>query len=84
MSLKIIQFIANYSNAAKLLDKQIAGKDFGVDIEKVDIMRNVGLADSYSVKTLPCFVLLKDGVEVDRIQGTIPPRLITEMINRHS
>lgn len=84
MSLKIIQFIANYSNSAKLLDKQIAGKDFGVDIEKVDIMRNVGLADSYGVKTLPCLVLLKDGVEVDRIQGTIPPRLITEMINRHS
>lgn len=47
-------------------------------------MRNVGLADSYGVKTLPCFVLLKDGVEIDRIQGTIPPRLITEMINRHS
>ena len=84
MSLKIIQFIANYSNSAKLLDKQIAGKDVGVDIEKVDIMRNVGLADSYGVNTLPCFVLLKDGVEVDRIQGTIPPRLITEMINRHS
>jgi len=28
--------------------------------------------------------LLKDGVEIDRVQGTIPPRLITEMINRHS
>jgi thioredoxin-like negative regulator of GroEL len=84
MSLKIIQFIANYSNSAKLLDKQMADEDFGVDIQKIDIMSNVGLASTYGVKTLPCILLLKDGVEVDRLQGNIPLRLITEMINRHS
>jgi thioredoxin-like negative regulator of GroEL len=84
MSLKIIQFIANYSNSAKLLDKQMADKDFGVDIQKIDIMSNVGLANTYGVKTLPCILLLKDGVEVDGLQGNIPLRLITEMINRHS
>ena len=57
---------------------------FGVDIQKIDIMSNVGLAGTYGVKTLPCILLLKDGVEVDRLQGNIPLRLITEMINRHS
>lgn len=42
-----------------------------VEIKKIDVDENSTLSHQYEVRSIPTFVFLADGVEVDRIRGAI-------------
>ncbi|MBX7167516.1 MAG: trypsin-like peptidase domain-containing protein [Pirellulales bacterium] len=52
-------------------------------IRTVDFDSNHELATRYGVNSIPCFVLIKDGQEVDRIVGAVQERELVEMCARH-
>lgn len=52
-------------------------------VRKVDLDTNRELAAQYGVTSIPCFVLLKDGREVDRILGATSGEELVAMLARH-
>jgi thiol-disulfide isomerase/thioredoxin len=48
-------------------------------IRQVDVSREVGLAQQYAVTGVPCFVMLVDGREVDRVVGATSSERLQQM-----
>jgi thioredoxin 1 len=48
---------------------------------KIDIDENPDISSKYSVMSVPTFLILKDGKEVDKFVGAVPKDAIAEKIN---
>lgn len=53
------------------------------DIVKVDIDENMPLAKEYGVMSVPTMVVMKNGIEVERMVGFRQPNQILETLNTH-
>ncbi|MFO1042613.1 MAG: thioredoxin domain-containing protein [Planctomycetaceae bacterium] len=54
----------------------------GLPIRKVDVDKEPQLAAMYGVKSIPCFVLVADGKELDRVNGLTTEQQLRSMMNR--
>ena len=54
----------------------------GLPIRKVDIDQEKALASRFNVQSIPCFVLVANGKELDRITGLTDERQLRGMLNR--
>lgn len=54
----------------------------GLPIRKVDVDQEPQLAAKYGVKSIPCFVLVADGKELDRANGLTTEQQLRSMMNR--
>lgn len=54
----------------------------GYPIRKVDVTQEPSLAHQYNVTRVPCFVMLADGQEVDRVVGATSQERIQSMFRR--
>jgi thiol-disulfide isomerase/thioredoxin len=54
----------------------------GYPIREVDVTRDVQLAQQHKVGSIPCFVMLVDGQEVDRVVGATTGARLQEMFKR--
>jgi thioredoxin 1 len=52
-------------------------------ILKVDVDRNVDLADGYGVHSVPTFLLFKGGACMERVTGKMPFVTLDRMVRRH-
>jgi thioredoxin 1 len=50
---------------------------------KVDIDGNTGLAQRYSVMSIPHFILFKEGVPVDRVMGAVGKQRLEGILRRY-
>jgi len=82
-NIRAIRFAARWSGPCKSLARSLEGHIFPIELEVIDIDDNRSMAEKYSVRGVPCVMILKDGKEVARKMGAIPPRLIEEMISEH-
>lgn len=64
------------SSAVSKLERQ------GLPIRKVDIDKEPALASRYNVKSIPCFVLVSHGKEIDRVTGLTTEQQLRGMLNR--
>ena len=62
------------------LAKQYAGK---IVFAKVNVDQNPKTALAYRVTSIPTLIVIKNGVEVDRIIGAAPEEVIRSIINKH-
>ena len=62
------------------LEKEMAGK---VNIRKVDVDKDQEEASKYGVMSIPTYIILKDGREVDRFIGSTSKESIVSKINAH-
>ena len=62
------------------LAKQYAGK---IVFAKVNVDQNPKTALAYRVTSIPTLIVIKNGVEVDRIIGAVPEEVIKSIINKH-
>ncbi len=53
----------------------------GYPVRKVDVTREPGLAAQYRVTRVPCFVMLVDGREVDRVEGATSGERLQQMFS---
>ena len=51
----------------------------GLPIRKINVDRDPQLAQQYGVSGIPCFVMLADGREIDRVVGATEPRRLAAM-----
>ena len=75
-NMKVIKFSASWCQPCKFLSKMLERDPLGVEVEEVDIDENSDMANQFKVRSVPTLVLMKDGVEVDRIMGTHAPAAI--------
>ena len=54
----------------------------GLPIRKVDVDHESALASKYKVDSIPCFVLVANGKEIDRVQGITTEQQLRKMMNR--
>ncbi len=59
--------------------KELAEKYSKVAFLKVDVDESEHIASKFNIESLPTFVLLKNGVEVTRIEGANPNALIKQL-----
>lgn len=54
----------------------------GFPIRKVDVDQEPGLAAKFRVRSIPCFVLVSNGQEVDRVTGGTTEAQLRQMLNK--
>lgn len=54
----------------------------GFSIRKVDVDQESGLAAKFRVASIPCFVLVADGKELERVSGITTEQQLRSMLNR--
>jgi putative thioredoxin len=64
------------------LEKAAQGRDGQVDLAKLDVDANQGLAAEYRVQGIPAVKAFKDGKVADEFTGAIPPRQVEEFFDR--
>ncbi len=67
-----------------ILDEVAEAVDGVARVVKVNVDNNPELAKQYRVQSIPLLVLIKDGVEVDRVVGVHPASALREMIHANS
>lgn len=65
--------------AIKHVVDQAYGQFQGVEIVRIDLDSQRELASKYSITSVPTFVFIETGKEVDRIQGANPQALISKL-----
>jgi thioredoxin len=78
--LKLLDFYADWCGPCKIMapvfeeiEAEYQGK---VEFEKVDVEANEQLAGQHDIRSIPTFVLVKDGKEVDRKMGAMPKEML--------
>lgn len=65
-----------------ILEKVIDGTDGKVELAKVDIDTNPGVADAFKVQSIPAVYAMKDGEVVDGFLGAQPEWQVAEFVQR--
>ncbi len=85
--LTVIDFYADWCMPCLMLAPivdELAQKFKGkIVFAKVNIDENSNLASRFKVMSIPTILLFKEGLEVERITGALPPEVIEEKIGKH-
>ncbi len=65
-----------------ILEKVVAEAGGRVDLAKVDIEANRGLAASFRVQSIPAVFAIKDGQVVDQFVGALPESQVRQFVDR--
>ena len=63
------------------LEKELAGK---VETKKIDVDEHQDEASKYGVMSIPTYLILKGGKEVDRFVGVTSKEAINNKISKHT
>jgi thioredoxin 2 len=68
------------SPVVEQMGREYAGK---LKVVKLDIDQAPAIASRYGIQGIPLLVLFRDGQEIDRLVGAVPPATLRAMIERH-
>ncbi|XP_010414660.1 PREDICTED: thioredoxin H7-like [Camelina sativa] len=80
--LLVIDFTAAWCGPCKAMEprvKEIASKYSDVLFARVDVDKLMDVAGTYKAITLPAFVFVKRGEEIDRVVGAKPVELVNKI-----
>lgn len=75
MKTEVIDFWATWCGPCKLMNPiidEVEKENPDLTITRVDIDSNKDMVEQYNIQSVPTYVILKDGKEVDRIIGAKP------------
>lgn len=81
----LYDFQAEWCGPCKRMDPLVQSLiSRGYPIKQVDVDENRSLAARYGVNGIPCFVLVVDGQEVDRVVGMVPLSRLERMFTKNN
>ncbi|MBU4265974.1 MAG: thioredoxin [Candidatus Altiarchaeales archaeon] len=86
-ALVLVDFWADWCNPCKFLEPEL--EDISQEYEgkilfaKMDVDEHTKVASEFGVMTIPTLILFKDGKEVERIRGVVPPKQIKEALDKN-
>jgi thioredoxin 1 len=83
----LIDFYADWCGPCKIMepifeDVKKVYKD-KVEFKKVDVEENNAEAMKFGVMSIPTFVVMKEGKEIDRRLGAMPKDVLTKWLDSH-
>ena len=88
MAVQFIDFYADWCGPCVVmkpvieeLEKELAGD---IEIKKIDVDQNQEEASKYGVMSIPTYLILKDGIEVDRFVGVTSKEVIKNKLAKHA
>lgn len=88
MSLKLIDFYADWCGPCQImkpvfaqLEPEYKGK---IEFTQVDVEVDSAQAAQFGIMSIPTFVLVKDGKEVDRRLGAMPKDTLKTWLDSHA
>jgi thioredoxin 1 len=88
MSIQFVDFEADWCGPCvamkpviEELEKELAGK---VEIKKINVDQNQDEASKYGVMSIPTYLVLKDGKEVERFIGVTSKEVIKNKLSKHT
>ena len=75
MKTEVIDFWATWCGPCKLMNPildEVEKENPDLTIKRIDIDSDKDMVEQYKVQSVPTYVILKDGKEVDRIIGAKP------------
>ncbi|HXK80935.1 MAG TPA: thioredoxin [Bacteroidales bacterium] len=83
----VVDFYADWCRPCKMLTpllEKIAFEEEGkFTIAKLDVDKYPEISSEYGIRGIPCLIVFKDGVEVDRIVGLQTKENIIAIVNKH-
>ncbi|MEA3430909.1 MAG: thioredoxin [Nanoarchaeota archaeon] len=79
----IIDFFAPWCGPCQMMApifEELSSEVEGIKFAKVNTQDNQNLAQKFAVMSIPCFIILKDGKETDRIIGGMPKDVLKEKL----
>lgn len=85
--IQFLDFYADWCGPCKVMDPVIEEleKDFNgkMEIKKIDVDNDIANVSQYGVMSIPTYIILKDGQEVERFIGAQPKDAIVSKIQQH-
>lgn len=85
MGLVLKKFYADWCGPCQMMKpvvEEFKEKHPEVEVIEINIDDEEELADKYEVSTIPCLVLERDGEEVAREIGVVPPKKLEKMLEK--
>ena len=87
MSVELLDFYADWCGPCKVMEPLIdeIKNEMGdkIQVRKIDVDSDNDTAMQFGVMSIPTFIVLKDGKEVDRAVGSQPKDSIVSKITAH-
>lgn len=82
----IIDFYAEWCMPCLIIEpviEELANKFSQIKFARVNVDENQNLSSKFSINSIPCIIVFKQGKEVERILGALPQEVLEEKINKH-
>lgn len=81
----LVDFNADWCGPCQMMKpvvEEFAKQHADVKVVSVNVDDEEELSEQYEVSTIPCLVMMKDGAEVAREIGVMPPKKLEKMLEK--